>query len=366
LSRQNPGAFPLFDLLARQWRLPAPPVAAVFDAASRALAAPLADGRVALIGVEDAEPPESRIAVDEAGRRTIAPRRGEPRPAIVLPARGEGAARVAAMREGFVVARGDELSRVAIDGAETSLAALPGVVALDASAQGLLALVGGDGVELRDGVGASQKGGEDWGAETVAISPDGARLAFGCGETLRLADRAAPFDSGRIYKCPGRVARIVWSEDGAYLVAICDAGGLALLDVAANRFGVVGDFPTPPRSVGFSSAGDALVASGAFRIAAWDLARPPFDGERGGALETGRPGLAAVVEIATLPGRKLVAAAYANGRIVIAALGAHDELVLQAAGPEPCALVASPDGRSLAAAAGDHVSLLSLPDALFK
>lgn len=147
-------------------------------------------------------------------------------------------------------------------------------------------------------------------------------------------------------------------------------------DLRCGRVGVAGcgrqslrrrrHFPTPPRSVGFSSAGDALVASGAFRIAAWDLARPPFDGERGGALETGRPGLAAVVEIATLPGRKLVAAAYANGRIVIAALGAHDELVLQAAGPEPCALVASPDGRSLAAAAGDHVSLLSLPDALFK
>ena len=365
MSRQNPGAFPLFDLLARQWRLPSPPLAAMFDAASRTLAAPLADGRVALIATEDAEPPESRIAVDEAGRRTIAARRGEPRPAIVLPARGGAAVRVAAMGEGFVIARGDDLSRIAADGAETPLAGASDVFALDAAA-GLLALVCANGVELRDGTGAAQTGGADWGADAVAISPDGARVAFGCGAALRLVVRAAPFGSGRTYNCPQRIERIVWSGDGVYLAAICGAGGLALLDVAAGRFGVVGDFPTSPRSVAFSAASHALVASGAFRIAAWDLAKPPFDGERAGALETGRPGLAAVVQVAALPGRRLAAAAYANGRIVIAALGARDELVLQAAGPEPSALVASLDGRSLAVAAGDHVSLLSLPDALFK
>ncbi len=113
MSRQNPGAFPLLDLLARQWRLPAPALSVGFDGSSRALVAPLADGRVALIVVEDSEPPESRIAVDETGRRTIAPRRGEPKPAIVLTARGEGPAKVAAAHgEGFVMAHGDgSLSR---------------------------------------------------------------------------------------------------------------------------------------------------------------------------------------------------------------------------------------------------------------
>jgi hypothetical protein len=367
VSAQNPGAFPLFDLLARQWRLPAQPVAAVYDAASSTLAAPLVDGRVALISVDDAEPAESRIVVDEAGRRTIAPRRREPRPAIVAPARGEGPACVAAAAGGgYVVARGDGgVSQLAADGAETPLGASRGVLALDASAQGLLAIVGARGVELRDATGATKTGGLDWCAETVAVSPDGARLAFGCGATLRVADRAAPLNA-KTYSCAERVQRIVWRADGAYLVAICGAGGLALLDVASGRFGVVVGFPTPPRSAAFCEAANALIAAGAFRIAAWDLAAPPFEGERAGALETGRPGLAPVVEVAALPRRKLAAAAYANGRIVIAALGARDELVLQAAGPEPAALVAAPDGRSLAVAAGGGVWLLSLPDALFK
>ncbi len=191
-------------------------------------------------------------------------------------------------------------------------------------------------------------------------------LAFGCNETLLITDSATPFTVKRRYACPGRIERIVWRDDGTWLVATCGAAGLALLDLARDRFGAVGGFPTPPRSAAFSEAANALVASGAFRIAAWDLARPPFDGERAGALETGRPGLVPVVEVATLPRRKLAAAAYANGQIVIAALGLRDELILQAAGPEPAALAASIDGRMLAIAAGDRVSLVSLPDALFK
>jgi len=328
----------------------------------------LADGRTAVVATEDSDPAESRIAVDEAGRRTIAPRQSAPRPAIVLGAQGPGPALLsAAAGGGFVVAHRDgALSRLSAEGEMRPLPSVPEMRALDARAEAFLVIVSARGVELREASGRTHSGGAGLGVRIVAVSPDGARLAYGCGEALCLADSAEPFEGLRRYVCPGPVERIVWREDGAWLAATCGAGGIALIDVGADRFGVVGGFPTPPRSVAFSEAANALVAAGAFRIAAWDLARPPFDGERAGALETGRPGLTPVAEVASLPGRRTVAAAYANGQLVIAALGGRDEMILQAAGPEPAALAASGDGRLLALAAGESVSLLSLPDVLFK
>ena len=131
------------------------------------------------------------------------------------------------------------------------------------------------------------------------------------------------------------------------------AGGLALLDVGGDRFGVVGGFPAPPRSIACSGPANALVASGAYRIAAWDsrprrsTASAPARSRPGGR---GRVGGRA---IAALPSRKFVAAAYANGQIVIAALGRRDELQLQASGPSrDGACIASPDGRMLADCGG--------------
>ena len=368
MSHENPGAFSLFDLLGRRWRLPAPAVSAEFDAAGGALALALADGRVAVVATEDSEPPESRLAVDESGRRTITPRRGAPRPAIVLGAQGPRPAVVsAAAGGGFVVAHHDgALTRISAEGETTPLPPVREARALDARAEAFVVIVGARGVELRGASGRMRAGGADLGAQSAVVSPDGARLAYGCGDALCLADSAEPFEIRQRYVCPNPVERIVWREDGAYLAAACGAGGIALLDVGADRFGVVGGFPTPPRSVAFSQSANALIAAGAFRIAAWDLARPPFDGERAGALETGRPGLTPVAEVAALSGRRLVAAAYANGQLVVAKLGGRDEMILQAAGPEPAALIASGDGRLLALAAGENISLLSLPDALFK
>ena len=100
MSSHQPGGFALFDLLARRWRLPAPVTTLAFDAASSTLLGALADGRLALIGAADAEPPDARIAVDAAGRRTIAPRKSEPRPAIVI--EGTGVAKIAAELGGAV------------------------------------------------------------------------------------------------------------------------------------------------------------------------------------------------------------------------------------------------------------------------
>lgn len=362
MNRRNPGEFPLFGLLARRWRLAAPAQSIQFDAASQTLAAALADGRVALIGAPDSEPPEARIAIDDAGRRTITPRKGEPRPAIMLAAEGEGPAKLAAAGEGFVVSRpGGGLAHLARDGTLTPLPAARDVSGLDAAPSGRLALAGLRGVELRGHDGKSRTLG-DAAAQSIAFAPDGERVAFGVGGALCL-EAAAEI---KRFACPGGVERIVWSADGRWLAALCGAAGIVLLEPASGRLAALGGFPTPPRSVAFSEAANALVVAGAFRIAAWDLARPPFDGRQEGALETGRPGFVPVVAVAPLPGRKLVAAAYANGQIVVAAPGLRDEMILQTTGPEPSALVASRDGHLLAVAAGDEVALIALPDVLFK
>ena len=76
--------------------------------------------------------------------------------------------------------------------------------------------------------------------------------------------------------------------------------------------------------------------------------------------------MVAVVAVAAHPTRRLIAAGYANGQIVIAEPGRRDELILKASGPAPAALAWSADGRMLAIAAADAVSLATLPDALFK
>src|SRR5208337_4369666 len=92
MNRETPSALLLFELLARHWSVPAPAVGLVFNRSESRLAAPLADGSLALVDFADPEPPESRIATDDAGRRTIAPRRSEPRPATIVAACGTGPA----------------------------------------------------------------------------------------------------------------------------------------------------------------------------------------------------------------------------------------------------------------------------------
>lgn len=204
------------------------------------------------------------------------------------------------------------------------------------------------------------------GARTAALSPDGETVAFGSASAIELVETSGPGAIVRRYASPGPVDRIVWRDDGAYLAAACGGAGLALVDLRDDRIGCVGGFPVPPRSIAWSGPANALVASGAYRIAAWDLERPPFDGDRSGALETGRAGMVAVVEVAAHPRRRLVAAAYANGQIAIAEPGRRDEMILKASGLTPAALVWSADGRMLAIATQDAVALVTLPDALFK
>jgi hypothetical protein len=369
VNRETPSALLLFELIARRWTLPAPPRSLTFNASHSRLAAPLANGSIALVDCDDAEPPESRIATDQAGRRTIAPRRSAPRPATIVPASGPGPAEVVCgPDDGFLIAWRDA-SLTRLDPAGTALPLQqPGQSSLIAlHRRGATTLVVTEGeVTLFSDNGAPAEARAPDGVRVAVLSPDAATIAFGSADRIEFASASAPGVIVRRYAAPSLVSRIVWRDDGAYVAAACDGAGFALIDIRNDRFGVIGNFPFPPLSIAFSSPSNVLVASGAYRIAAWDLDRPPFGGDRSGALETGSSGMVAVVEVAANPKRRLVAAAYANGQIVIAEPGRRDEMLLRASGVTPTALVWSTDGRMLAIAAEDAVSVASLPDALFK
>ncbi len=360
----------MFELLARRWAAPASAVGLTFNASQSHVAAPLADGSIALVDCADAEPPESRIAVDASGRRTISPRRSEPRPATILAAYGPGPAEVVCGPDdgGFLIAWRDA-SLWRLDGAGTVLpVAPPGpapLVALDRRGATTM-IVTSDEASLRPDDGPANRARAPTSVRVASLSPDGGTVAFGSAQGIEFAQAAAPGEIVRRCPTPGPVDRIVWRDDGDYIAAACGAAGLALVDLRDGRIGRVDGFPAPLRSIAFSGPSNALVASGAYRIAAWDLERPPFDGDRSGALETGRTGMVAVVEVAAHPKRRLVAAAYANGQVVIAEPGRRDEMILKASGATPAALAWSADGRMLAIAARDAVALATLPDALFK
>lgn len=368
MNRETPSALLLFELIARRWTVPAPARGLVFNAAQSRLIAPLADGSIALVDAADPEPPDSRIAEDEAGRKTIAPRRSSPRPATIVPAVGKGKAEaVRGSGDGFVVAwRDGGLAHLDADGTAKPLPPFGSTPVLALDRRGATLIVSEAEVTLRPDEGAPIEGRTPAGTRAAALSPDGRTIAFGGDDGIALSPASAPGEIVKRFAVPGPISRIVWRDDGAFLAACCEGEGLALLGLRDGRLGRIGSFPTPPRSIAFSAPCNALVASGAFRIAAWDLDRPPFDGDQSGALETGRAGMVAVVEVAAHPKRRLVAAAFADGQIVIAEPGRRDEMLLKASGATPAALAWSDDGRMLAIASEDAVSLVTLPDALFK
>ncbi len=359
----------MFELFARRWAVPAPALGLMFNASQSHAAAPLGDGSIALVVCADAEPPESRIAVDASGRRTIAPRRSAPRAASIVAASGPGPAQIVSGSDDEFLIAWRDASLWRLDRAGTVIpVAPPGsapLIALDRRGATTMILTS-DEVALRPDEGPAKRARPPEGASVAALSPDGRTIAFGSVEAIELVETSAPDTIVRRYAAPGPIDRIVWRDDGPYFAAACGGAGVVLVDLRDDRIGCIGGFPVPPRSIAWSGPSNALVVSGAYRIAAWDLERPPFDGDRSGALETGHAGMVAVVEVAAHPRRRLVAAAYANGQIVIAEPGRRDEMILKASGATPAALAWSADGRMLAIAAQDAFALVTLPDALFK
>lgn len=158
-----------------------------------------------------------------------------------------------------------------------------------------------------------------------------------------------------------------WRDDGACLAAGLGQAGLGIAAAASDETATLGNFPGAVRSLAWSARGRALVAAGAFRIAAWDEETLLLPGATPRPLICGRAGLVLVEAVAAHPARGLVAAGLANGQVLIAEIGGRDELLLRQGGEAVTALAFSPDGRHLAIGdAGGTLAIATFPPQLFK
>ncbi|MFS8116028.1 hypothetical protein QD460_30300 [Rhizobium jaguaris] len=362
----NPG---LFDLLAREWQYPAARLCFNDDDTMLAIAG--ADGAVAIARLADNEPPEARIKI-ESGQMTISPRQGRPAP-LIRTRLQDGAALSVCQGGDFLVLTGNgelvRLSRAGEPGARL-FADKPPIAVFDRNASsGVTAARAADKVYLE-----SEESGaigeialEGLTADILSISDDGNKIALAGTDGLIICRSDTLSRPERLATLPARPLSLQWSADGRWLACGLETGGLRLLDTASGRMANLTDFPGPVGVLGWSRAANALVASGAFRIAGWSMDTPPFDTSAAGALCTGRPGLAVVEAVAAHPANRLVAAGYANGRVVVAQIGSPEELIVRQAGGAVHELRWSNDGNHLALADSlGSVAVVTFPKQLFK
>jgi WD40 repeat protein len=359
MNQPNARTLTLFDLLARRWRAAAPIADLRFNEDGSATAFATADGSVLIAAAPDAEPPESRIRISgDLGQITLRPRTADPAPLVAVSGLADAAAPLAAAEAGFLVGDADgRVLRLAADGSAEPLLGLDSaVVALD-HASGVTAAADGATLTLV-GPEATRR----WprpGIRTLALAADGHRLAAADATGLVILDAAA--EQARPLS---GATRLAWRLDGAWLAAALGAEGVALIDPADPEARRLPGFPAAVQSLAWSGPAGALVAGGAFRIAAWDATTLPSTDR---ALVTGQPGLVVVEAVAAHPTLPLVAAGYANGQVIVARVGSRDELLLRQDGAAVTCLAFSPDGRHLAIGdAAGTAAIASFPPQMFK
>jgi hypothetical protein len=346
----------LFDLIAREWTLASPARGITFNANNTAVAFACADGAIHLAATADKETPNSRIrrAVDTA-RLTIAPRAKPFAPLKAADfAQGRTSPVVAHGTDGFAFAKGTgRINTLTPGGIAVHLPIkAPGPIPFLASHGDTVAYVCGDQVML--------------GAETLAtlshitamaFSPDGLTLAAAHGAGLERWHTGAP---GRVHTpLPVAPTAIIWRNDSTALALPLQTGGFAVImgDTVTHH----GNFPAPVRQVAFAAPTNTIVASGAFRVAAWSMAD-------NSDVISGKAGLVLIDAIATCPTRNLVAVGYANGLLSLAEIGRPSEILLREdTGAGFTAMAWSTCGNHLAIAGTDgSAALVAFPDSMFK
>lgn len=359
----------LFDVLARSWQLDAPVSSIALDRAGKTAGFALADGRIALMPLEDPDSALKRMRIEaDSGRSTIRPREKPVAAPILTDPLAEGAAfLVPSGVLGFVAgSRDGRLNRITPRGQVIALTRkTEPLSALASDGQGRLAIARDGQSSLHAEEGMERLFGllTPGSAHALAFAPDGQSLAVMTENAVFLWQ---PGHRSARHPLGGKQA-LTFSQDGNWLAAP-EGEGFWLLRLSDGRAARLGRFRASPATVAFSGGANAVFASGAFRVAGWSLADPPFDDEATGALRTGRPGLVLVDRVAPHPARDLIAFGMADGAVSIAQAGRGDEMTLRHAdGAAITALVWSADGTHLAigTAQGD-AALVTLPPQLFK
>ncbi len=355
----------LFDLIARQWMLPAAVDKIVFNHSHSAVAFGCADGAIGIAATADASSPQSRVrrAADTA-RLSIQPR-GGPYPGLRHADHTKG--RTTGIgphgEAGFLFGKATgRVNAVSVGGISVHMPPkATGPITAAVSTPDALAYAVGDTVHLWSASADATMQVAPAPVTALTLSPDRTALACGYEGGVMLWSLGRDTDPEHV-AFAGHPVDLNWSADGKHLVCCLGADGIAVIAIPSLDCATRGQFPAPVTSAGFAPGGDVVVASGAYRLAAWTL------GPDSQPIITGKSGLVLVDRVAASPTRNLVAVGYANGLVSLAEIGRADEILLrQDTGTGISALAWSTDGRMLAIGARDGTAaLIEFPDEMFK
>lgn len=358
----------LFDLIAREWDMASPVQQISFNADDSAVAFSCVDGSVHLAATVDKASPNTRThrAVD-TGRLTIAPRKtsfpplkhadfSAGRSSDVVPFGASGFAfakdtgRINSLSPGGIAVH----IAARAPGAITALAATPDgkTMAFSYSTHICISAPNNEAARAID-MQAS--------VSALRFSADGQTLAVAYAGGLSrfsLQDLDAPPIKVAL---AGTTVSLCWHPSGAWIAACQASDGFILINTAENTAQHRGNFPAAVASTVFGIQSNAVVASGAFRVAAWSL-------QDGTDIVTGKPGLVLIDAVASCPSRNLVAVGYANGLLSLAEISRPSEILLREnTGSGITAMAWSTNGIYLALAGNDgSAALVEFPDAMFK
>ena len=358
----------LFDLIARDWMLASPAMGVTFNTDNSAVAFACANGAVYLAATADKESSNSRVrrAVDTA-RVTIAPR-NKSHPALKTAdyTEGRSSAVVPHGAKNFAFAKANgRINTLTPGGIAVHLPAkaASGISAVAATPDGAtLAYACGDRVYLTaSNADEKQHLVVPAGIGGLAFSPDGKTLAVAhaCGVSLwPVADVENVAISIPI---AGQPTSVIWRDDCAWLAVCLQSDGFCAINLTNTEAFAHGRFPAPVRSLAFGGPTNTIVAAGAFRIAAWAL-------DDQSDVVSAKAGLVLINAVATCPSRNLVAVGYANGLLSLAEIGRPSEILLREdTGAGIAAMAWSSDGKFLAVAGSDgSAALVDFPDSMFK
>ena len=358
----------LFDLIARDWVLPQPATGITFNANDTAVAFACADGAIFLATTADKEAPDTRVrrAVDTA-RLTIAPRSkpvaplkiadfSQGRSSAVMPcgaanfAFAKDTGRINTLTPGGIAVH----LPVRATGAIGALAVTPDGATLAYACGDALYLTGAD-------ADSPQTLGVLPGIAALAVSPDGQTLAVAHAGGVSCWPLGRPDQGPVTTPLADAAISLRWHPGGMWLTACLQSDGFCVIDLARNTARLHGNFPSPVRSLGFAGQINAVVAAGAFRVAAWGL-------DDSQDILSGKAGLVLINAVATCPTRNLVAVGYANGLLSLAEIGRPSEILLREdTGAGITVMEWSSNGKFLALAGADgSAALVQFPDSMFK